>query len=207
LCAVVCLLSWGAPIIQAAESGRFTDSLTTQQRAEVGLEKLSSDNVAVINALVRQDGSTSQLRNNNVRATKFSQRRTEHERSIAGLTLLNPEEIARLDDLVGLRFAPPPSPLLETASMPSILSISAMDTTTTPRRPEIHGSFSLTYGWSKGGSVKGGDATLFYQDPEHRYSILFNYSEYRGKGYAPWLYPRDTYYPSRTLPEDSAFDR
>jgi hypothetical protein len=193
----------------AAESSRFTDSLTAQQRTELGLNGLSSDNVAVINALVRQDESTVQLRNNNVRSTRFSQRRTEHERTIAGLDQLKPEQIAKLDELIGQRFAPAPSPLLESAMVPSALSVSSVENNSAPRRPEIHGSFSLTYGWGKGGSVMGGDATLMYEDPDHRYSVLFNYSQYRGKGFVPGLYPGDFYspYSFRPLPDGSVIDR
>lgn len=189
------------------ESSRFTDSLTAQQKTDAGLTTLSSDNVAVINALVRQDEAAVQLHNNQIRSTRFSQRRTDHERNIAGLALLSAEQLAKLDDFVGRRFAPSPAPLMESVA-PIVINTSAIETNNESRRPEIHGSVSLTYGWSKGGSVMGGDLTLYHVDPERRFSVFFNYSQYHGKGYMPLYYPGDVYYPLvRPLPDASTLDR
>ncbi len=171
---------------------RFSATLRPEQWTETGLNKLTTDNVAVIDALVRADKTTSEYRNNNIASTRFTERRNEHERTISGLYLLTPEQLKKLDDFVALRLAPPTAQLETTAPSPRL----AMEPTVTPPRgPELHGSFSLMYGWGKGGSTRGTNSTFTYDDPTHGFSLLFSYSEYKGKGYSPLLYPTSGFYP------------
>jgi len=188
-------------LLSAGDDSRFTDALAPDQRAELGFAQLSSDNIAVLNALVRQDESTFKLRKNTIATTRFSERRTSHEREIMGLGLLDAEQVAKLDALVGRRFVPVVTTRwMESSGLPSGVAISSVDTLNERRRPDIRGSFSFTYGWGKGGSVMGGDVNLIYRDPERRYSVMFGYSQYEGKGYLPWLDPTDPYYYYRARP-------
>ena len=181
-----------SPVRAQDDDLRFSATLRPEQWAEIGLNKLTTDNVAVIDALVRADKTTSEYRNNNIATTRFSQRRNEHERTISGLYVLTPEQLQKLDDFVALRLAPPTAQLEAPVPSPRLTMENTM---AAPRGPEIHGSFSLTYGGGKGGSFRGGNSTFTYDDPAHGFSLLFSYSEYKGKGYYPLIYPGAGLYP------------
>jgi hypothetical protein len=174
---------------QAQEDIRFSSTLSAAQQAETGLDRLSTDNVAVIDALVRQDIAATRVRDNTIRTTRFSQRRTDHERDIAGLDHLTADQLAKLDAFVALRM---PAPVLAPDASLAYASVS-LDTNA-PRvtverpGPEIHGSFSLTYGWSKAGSIRGGESVITYVDPARGFSLTMGYSQYRGTGLAPYPY-------------------
>jgi hypothetical protein len=184
---LVCALA--APASRADDDVRFSATLSPAQRAETGLDRLTTDNVAVIDALVRLDIAATRFRDNNIRSTRFSQRRTAHERDIAGLDHLSQDQLAKLDAIVALRI---PAPALPPDASLAYAGVS-LDTSTVPspdRRPapEIHGSFSLTYGWSKAGSVRGADSVITYVDPTRGFSLTVGYSQYRGTGLAPYPY-------------------
>jgi hypothetical protein len=183
---------------RAADDGsRFSSTLSQSQRAETGLAQLTEDNVAVIDALVRQDIATVKRRNSTTSLGTFSQRRTDHEREIAGLAKLTPEQLARLDGLVGLRVFPPPSYQLNSEYRASAAPL--VKPVTTVRGLEIHGSVSLTYGWSKGGTIKGGEMEMTATDPSGRFRIRVGYGEYHGDGVSPYVgAPGDYYYRSRS---------
>jgi hypothetical protein len=74
----------------------------------------------------------------------------------------------------------------------------------TPRGPEIHGSFTLSYGFGKGGySEKAGGMTLNCEDPKHNLAVSFSYWESHIKGGVPYRddYPRENYLgPSPLVP-------
>jgi hypothetical protein len=182
----------------AAEDVRFSATLSDSQRAETGLAQLTADNVAVIDALVRQDEATLKRRGSLASFGAFSQRRSDREREIAGLAQLTPAQLARLDGLAGLRISPPPPMILSEAKSakgtPGILVRPAER----PYALEVHGSMSLSYGWSKAGSTRGGEMTINLQDPEHRFAINIGYSQYQGKGAAPSYDPADESYRYRS---------
>jgi hypothetical protein len=193
LSAVGIVLALAAIPLRAQDDDlRFSATLRPEQWTEIGLNKLTTDNVAVIDALVRADKTASEYRNNNIASTRFSQRRNEHERTISGLYVLTPEQLQKLDDFVALRLAPPTAQLETPVPAPRLTMENTM---ATPRGPEIHGSFSLTYGGGKGGSFRGANSTFTYDDPAHGFSMLFSYSEYKGKGYYPLIYPGAGLYP------------
>jgi hypothetical protein len=172
---------------------RFSSTLSPAQLTDTGLDKLSSDNVAVIDALVRMDVATLRVRNNTIRTTRFSQRRTDHERDIAGIDHLTPEQLAKLDQFVALRI---PAPLPPAGADLSYASVS-LDAVPVPYQhpsPEIHGSFTLTYGWGKGGSVRGADSVVTYVNPARGFALSVGYSQYKGNGLAPYPYPTDGSY-------------
>jgi hypothetical protein len=186
----------------AQDDVRFSATLTPDQREATGLAHLSADNVAVIDGLVRQDEAASKFKNNNVDHTRFSARRTDRERDIAGLNQLTPAQLTRLDGLAGLRISGPA--LVPGATIVSTTG-TAVQSPTAGRKLDIHGEVSFTYGWGKGGSVSGGGIVLTYDDPEGRYSVLFGYSEYHGKGLLPCYYPG--YGPYRSYPGAMPFTR
>lgn len=189
----------------AAEDVRFSATLSDSQRAETGLAQLSTDNVAVIDALVRQDEATLKRRGSLSSFGTFSQRRSDHEREIAGLAQLTPAQLARLDGLAGLRISPPPPMILSEAKSAKGTPGVLVRPVEKPYALEVHGSMSLSYGWSSAGSTRGGEMTINLQDPEHRFSINIGYSQYQGKGVAPIYDPTDESYryrPTAVAPLD-----
>ena len=67
-----------AAIGRAADEVRFSATLSESQRKETGLAQLTEDNVAVIDALVRQDEATLKRRGTLSSFGSFSQRRSEN---------------------------------------------------------------------------------------------------------------------------------
>ena len=180
------------PATGRAADARFSQILTAGEFTDAGLKRLSSDQVAVLDALVRRDlaNQTAPSRGDAPPAVRFSQRLTADERSVAGLTLLTETELARLDAyaerhatarLARVLLAPP-------SFVPPSLRLRPAETKTAP---EVHGSFSLGMGWGKGGySERTGSMNLKYEDPVHGLSVSVGYSETHAKG--PAIY-RDPY--------------
>jgi hypothetical protein len=195
------LLATPARAATAGDDGRFSETLSDAQRAEAGLTQLTEDNVAVIDALVRQDIATLKRRGSLGSFGEFSQRRNEHEREIAGLARLTPAQLARLDGLAGVRISPPaPINIAETKSSkptPGLL-VKPVERSSAL---EVHGSMSLTYGWSKNGSTRGGEMVISLQDPARRFAINIGYSEYHDKGPTPVYDPMDDPFRYRSLGE------
>jgi hypothetical protein len=180
-----------APVSRGGDDVRFSATLSPGRRELAGLNQLTADNVAVIDGLVRQDEAASKFKHNQVDDTRFSQRRTARERDLAGLDRLTPAQLTQLDSFVGERIAGTAAP--PGAAIGSVTS-SAVKPGVSRAPLDIHGEISVTYGWGKGGSVTGGSVILDYDDPAERYSVLFGYAEYRGKGLLPCYYPgRDPY--------------
>jgi hypothetical protein len=194
------LLALGAGY--AANDVRFSLTLEADERKAGGLNRLTSDEVAVIDALVRRDtisraGSTSANTTENGDTT-FSQRLTADERRIAGLQKLSAEELPKFDTFVNrYQNAKLARTLL---APPTYLARSSRLTPTEARKErEIHGSFSLSYGFGSGGySEKTGSMILTMEDPARRYSISVGYSESHIKGgnvYRDPFYGDDIYDP------------
>jgi hypothetical protein len=198
--------AWFIPSpLAAADDVRFSATLSDSQRKEAGLGQLTPDNVAVIDALVRQDEATLKRRGSLSGFGTFSQRRSDHEREIAGLAQLTPTQLARLDGLAGLRISPPPAMILSEArsakGTPGVL----VRPVERPYALEVHGSMSLSYGWSSAGSTRGGEMIINLQDPAHRFSINIGYSQYQGSGVGPIYDPTDESYryrPTAVTPLD-----
>ena len=173
---------------------RFSQSLATADRTAAGLGRLSSDQVAVLDALIRRDltaQSAPRRADAPAPVARFSQRLTADERRNAGLAALAEAELARLDALVERNAT---AALARTLLAPPTfvpLSIRAR-VAETKTAPEIHGSFSLSYGFGKGYSEKTGGMTLTYEDPARNLAISFSYTETHVKGAGPY-YLRDPY--------------
>ena len=183
-----------------AADARFSQALTAAESAETGLNRLSSDQIAVIDALVRRDlaGQNVVSPKDPPRAERFSQRLTPDERRIAGFALLTEAELLRLDALVSRQ---------EIASQVRALLGPPVFATASPRlrptetktNPEVHGSFSLGMGWGKGYSERTGSMMLNYDDPAHGFSVSVGYSETHLKG-GTYIYRDPSFVPSAIGP-------
>lgn len=190
-CALLLLAAAGlAPSGHAAgDDSRFSSSLNATDRAAAGLPKLTSDQIAVIDALVRRDTSrvagsiAANATSTAEAAATFSQRLTADERRVAGLAGLSTAEIAQLDSLIArqqtARFA---RTLL---APPAFLARPSRTIEATEKKTEraIHGSFSLSFGMGSGGySEKTGSMNFVFEDPARGLTISVGYSESHIKG-------------------------
>lgn len=182
----------------AAASARFSQLISATERTAAGIDRLSSDQLGALDALVRRDTATqgAMRQTEPPPPARFSQRLTDDERRNIGSALLTVAELVQLDALVERQ---------ELAANARTFLASPMFVTRAPRlssrdtdgktAPEIHGEFSLSYGFAKGGySEKSGSMVLRYEDPAHNLTISFGYSEthtkspfgYRDGDTGPW---------------------
>ena len=145
-------------------------------------------------------------------AATFSQRLTGDEQRTAGLLKLSATELPKLDGFIN-RFQN--AKLARTLlAPPTYLARSSRVTPTEAKKErEIHGSFSLSYGFGSGGySEKTGSMLLTMDDPARRFSISVGYSESHIKGgngyiYRDPFYDRDPFYRDRLYDRDPFYDR
>ncbi len=174
--------------VRAGDLMRFSQVLTAEQRAATGLDQLSSDQLAVLDALVRHDDAYAvPATAAHPRPERFSQRLNADERRNAGLTRLSSDQLARLDALVEQR-VPLHIPVATAASR------AAEPTVEVERvRPQIHGEVTLGMGWGGGYSEMGGSMVVDYSDPAHGLDLLMGYSEVHTKGAFLYRGCPDTY--------------
>ena len=172
------------PSSSRADDRRFSSTLSATDSAQIGLVRLTSDEIAVLDALVRNDLSLAPDANSpQTRPALFSQRLSAEERRNAGLTRLSDSELASLNADVE-RFARPVAP----ASGPATdLNNPAGDSSLTSvmlrRDPELHGTVSfMVGGGSHGYSEYGGAINLTYYDPAHHFALDVGYSEIHSSG-------------------------
>jgi hypothetical protein len=175
--ALGCLLTAIAPGSRA-QDGRFSKTLTAPERTDAGLESLSADQLAVLDALIRRDAKINLAPDAaHPVPARFSQRISLEERASAGLDSLNEAEVARLDALVQQQASGNVSSLTSKAARP------AMQPEPSGPAPEIHGMISFTFGGGRGGyREKSGFMMLDYQDPAHGLELLVGYGEMRASG-------------------------
>jgi hypothetical protein len=205
---VALLIGWvaAAVALHGAEPSdvRFSQSLAAEQRSTVGLARLNSDEVAVIDALVRRDTTqriaVTAAKGGEKSASTFTKRLNESQRTAAGLAKLTADEVHQLDTAVD-RFQN--ARLARTLlAPPTYLSRGRAKIATEDAKPDrkIHGSFSFSLGWGSGGySEQTGSMVLNYDDPAGRYSVSVGYSESRIKGGSVY---RDPYYDPFYRPHD-----
>ena len=194
-----------------ADDLRFSVSIEPAARAACGLPRLTSDQVAVLDAFVRRDtaarGSTDAPESGNGEKPNatFSQRLTAGERQTAGLAALTTAELAQLDATIerfqGARLA-------RTLLAPPQFAPRRNQVVPTERKKEreIHGSFSLSYGVGSGGySEKSGSMVLRLEDPDKGYAISVGYAETHTKGGVPYYLYRDPLYDRMRSPLDDPF--
>ncbi len=174
-------------------ASRFSPSLSTRDRTAAGLDRLSSDQVAVLDALVRRDlaaQAAPRRADAPPLAPRFSLRLSADERRNAGLGLLTETELAQLELFVERRISSALGQVLLAPPTFVPLSVRARVAEAKPQTPEIHGSFTLGMGFGKGYSEKFGGMTLTYEDPVRNFAVSFSYAESHIKGAAPY-YLRD----------------
>lgn len=171
-----CLLTALAAGSQAQDE-RFSKTLSASERIDAGLDKLSVDQLAVLDALIRRDEK--------INATpdaaspvpaRFSQRLSPEERASAGLSSLSESDLTQLDALVRRQEPGNSASLTSTAGRPDL------QPEATRPAPEIHGMISFTFGGGHGYTEKGGFMMLDYQDPAHGLELLVGYGETRFSG-------------------------
>jgi hypothetical protein len=162
-----------------ADDGRFSLQLTPMEREETGLQRLSSDQLAILDALIRRDeqwytgpGAPPPS------PTRFSQRLSPEESKSVGLDRFDEAHRFRLDVVISR---------IEFGEMP--VSTSGQSPKPMPQptlaRPglEIHGMVSFTVGGGTGGySEMGGSIALMLDDPAHNLSVFVDYEEMHAKG-------------------------
>src|ERR1041384_2889139 len=77
-----------AGIVRAADTDRFSQWLTTTEQKEAGVDKLTSDQVAVLDALVRKDITNRSVGRAEGSPDEFSKRLTSDESRNTGLASL-----------------------------------------------------------------------------------------------------------------------
>jgi len=181
---LVRLLAWGAlltamvPPLRAQEA-RFSQSLAPADQAAAGILKLSPDQLAVLDALVRRDARINAEPDPGqpAPAPRFSQRLLSAERQSAGLTRLTDTESTRLDAAV-TRFESGGGP----GEQPATSGEGWRPAAGGPSL-EVHGTVSLTYGAGRGGaSFMGGAMAVSVADPAHGIVLSAGYAEMHGKG-------------------------
>lgn len=168
--------------LAAGNAPRFSQALTTDERAEIGISRLSSDETAVLDALVRRDTAVRAGTDADGSApAAFSQRLTADERRIAGFGHLAAEEIARLDTAVERHGA---ASLARTLlAPPAFVRRPSLDPTETKEPRRFRGTYFFSLGFGSGGySEKTGGMTVTMDDPAGRYSITIGYAESHIKG-------------------------
>ncbi len=176
-----------------ADDGRFSQRLPAFDFAGAGLARLSADQLAALDALIRRDEQQQARRRDAAgRSGRFSQRLPADERRVAGLEFLKPTELEHLDWLVAqVEGSGPPTGLA--AGSPG----SAVVVRPARPAPQIHGELSLTVGAGSGGYQEiGGSLVLEYDDPAHGLTLLTGFSQWRatggfaGRGCAAGPWPR-----------------
>jgi hypothetical protein len=173
--------------VRAADVTRFSQVLTAPQRMTAGLDRLTSDQLAVLDALVRYDDThTIPATVTHPRPARFSQRLDADERHHAGLDLLSAEELARLDALVEQRW-PLRAPVAAPVSRAPTSGAPGLTPEIERVRPQVHGSVTAWMGWGSGGySEQGGAMDVDYYDPAHHFDVQLGYAEVHTK--APAFY-------------------
>lgn len=194
-CAAVLLATWA----QAADAV-FLAGLSQEEKAAVGLAKLSPAQAANLDALVSRDARLAREGGVTGFSSTFLARRTEAERAAAGVGLLSESERAALDSLAARTIALGPSPDQAFVYSPPVKAAPPPPPPQTlvsaPLRGEVHGDVSVTVGGgSHGSSFYGTSMDLNYTDPSGRFTVGVGVSEYHGKGFLPLCGPFEPYGP------------
>lgn len=199
----------GLRTVNASEApGRFTQWVPVAERAEAGLLRLTSDEAAVLDVMVRREvgaranagtsaparatlprGKTGEEENaKGASGTEagddrsFSDRLSADERRLAGFGKLTAAETAKINALVE-RYTVGNVARALLAPPRYVARNTRLEPVEKPAPKTISGSFSLSYGFAKGGySERTGAMDVTYTDPAGRYSITVGYSETHVKG-------------------------
>lgn len=166
----LCVLA--LPAIYAADG--FSASLSSGQRSQIGLDRLTADELTALNSLVSSDLATARQLKVSALANPFSLRHSGTAAERAGLQHLSKDETAQLNELVATTIATQPVP----RERPRLAD---KEVVSLKRRMEVHGGASFTYGWAKGGrNYREVGAWTSYFDPETGFGLAFGVSRYSG---------------------------
>lgn len=185
---------------------RFSKQLAPAELSAAGLEQLSSDQLAILDALVRRDIDKAKLTSKEPRAALFSERLSADERRNAGVDQLDAAEVAALDASVQRLIVPRPSGTFGLATSHGPYSVPSLKLRRDPKI-ETHMAAMVAVG-SDGYSAFGAGIELSYDDPNNDFGISVSYSEIHEKGGHPFRY-YDRYYNGRYhrhSPSPLAFD-
>jgi hypothetical protein len=179
------LLVFMSAALRAAEDVRFSKTLSADESAALGLAQLSSDQLAVLDALVRRDIDRADYVSKQPRAPRFSQRLSEDERHNAGLDALAGSQLVELDHSIE-RLMPPPRTGETFVASGGKAGPYSVPSVKLRREPEIHGAVTLMVGaGSHGYSEYGGAAEITYYDPTNKFALTVGYAETHAKGGYP----------------------
>lgn len=165
----------GAALSHGA-SGGFSETLSTVQKNAAGLTALTPAESDALDRLIAADAAQARAGNGVELEGTFVSRRTKPERKAAGLDRLSPAELTKLNGLVATTLAASPKP----KERPRIKD---SDVFSAPRKPEVHGEFSLTYGRvSGGGDFRSASMYVDIFDPNSGLEIGFGFSRSSGRG-------------------------
>ena len=190
-------LAWTVAAAAAPVAARFSAELSPAERTACGIDRLTSDEVASLDALVRRQGAVKAKAG---KPAAFSQRLRPGEKHAAGLDRLRSEELSRLDAVVARKSSPTETsaeltdfatfanehPLLM-AGFPTAGAIDAADVA--GPRPQIHGEMRLEFGFGRGHSERSAGLELDYDDPAHGFSASLDYEVSRIQSRRPVLPP------------------
>jgi hypothetical protein len=193
----------GGCAFASAADPRFSATLGSEDKATAGVSRLSSDQVAVLDALVRRDTAKraeapAPKTAAEAPPAEFSRRLTADERRNAGFEALSPEQGDKLDALIE-RFQT--ARLARTFLAPPAYLAPPRRVVTTERKEErrVHGSFTLSYGFGKGGyEEKTGSMVVHFEDPDRGLTLSVGYAESHIKN--GYIY-RDPLHELRREPE------
>jgi hypothetical protein len=160
---------------------RFSTGLSPTQMVESGLDHLTAEQIAVIDALVRRTAPSSAESNGPSAALPFSQRLAATERAAAGLDRLGAGELGRLDALVA-----------EETAVALAKPVPAYKPDTWAQRLKVHGAVTFGIGGGHGYSTRFAESEVEIYDPVTGMSLTVGYGTSRDKfsGPASWTYRR-----------------
>ena len=192
LISLLALLGLVSGTAHADEDARFSKSLEASDFSAAGLARLSVDQLAILDALVRRDIAQSRFVSKEPRAPRFSERLTASERENAGLAGLSSSELTVLDARVETLIVPPPSPSTQRFATTNRYAVPSVKI---DRGPQVHGELSLMVAaGSDGYRAYGGGIAVTLDDPSSKFSLTLAYSEIHSEGGHPYRFCRDRYY-------------
>ncbi|HWA26424.1 MAG TPA: hypothetical protein VG734_12260 [Lacunisphaera sp.] len=170
------LLAALTSLAPAAVAG-FTAKLSDEQKAEAGLNGFTNSELSALDHLVAID--IARGRTTPALTDPYSERYSAAETKEAGLDRLSPEQLAKLDGLIAAAVAAAPKrPQVQPRERPRLRGDEILSE---KGRLQVHGGFSLTYGWAGGGrNFRGTGAWVSYFDPVTGLGLTFGYSRYSG---------------------------
>jgi hypothetical protein len=186
LALVVALLVARVACGAGTADARFSQAISPDERQAIGLAKLTSDELAILDALIRRDIADRMFHEAepNTPAT-FTERLTADEQKNTGVAKMSPEERTQLNTTIAkIQIGGQVQTLMTNpVLLPRTASLIRENGKKEKRGLETHGSVSLSYGWGSGGySTRSGSMVVNMTDPDKKYSITIGYEETHIKG-------------------------